>query len=430
MSFLAPWALVVGAVAAGATLLLHLVARQRPAAYLLPTARFIPDRRTLVSRVSRRPRDLLLLLLRLLLIASAAAAFARPVLAPHRAPRLRILLVDRSAAVADPADVLARARALVADGVRTLVVGFDSTTALLGEGSAALDSLGARRGPAGVAAGSISAALAAARRLGATEGARADSVELVLVTPVTTGELDEATDSLRAQWPGAVQLTRVPARVDSGSPWPLEHALGESDVLWPALAQPALAQPAVAPSGHAVRIVRHAVAPADSAFARAGGAVVRWDSIGALPLAPAAVAMGDDVVVAALARRALPVGGTAIAHWADGAPAVVERPLGEGCIREVAIGVPVAGDLHLRPAFQRIVRGIAAPCAGGVAAAGAPADSSVVSRLIRAGSAASGTQLAGGSAHPSPVTPWLLALAILFALLELVARARRPEEGA
>ena len=61
MTLLAPWAFGIAALAALGTVLLHLVAQQRPAAFFLPTARFIPDRRTLVSRVTTRPRDLLLL---------------------------------------------------------------------------------------------------------------------------------------------------------------------------------------------------------------------------------------------------------------------------------------------------------------------------------------------------------------------------------
>ena len=43
MTFLAPWALGIGGLAAAGAVLLHLVARQRPAAYLLPTTRFIPS---------------------------------------------------------------------------------------------------------------------------------------------------------------------------------------------------------------------------------------------------------------------------------------------------------------------------------------------------------------------------------------------------
>ena len=212
MSFLAPWALVVGGLAAAGTVLLHLVARQRPAAFVLPTTRFIPDRRTLVSRIATRPRDLALLALRLLLLASAAAAFARPVITPSRAPLGRMIVLDRSGVVADRASAIARARAMLTDGVPTRLVAFDSiATLLIGDAGAALDSL-ARDSAEVRSVGSVSAALAVARRNAAPLAAAADSVELVLVSPLAGIELDAATDSIRARWPGRIVLARIDAR--------------------------------------------------------------------------------------------------------------------------------------------------------------------------------------------------------------------------
>src|SRR3954462_14943259 len=108
MTFLAPWALAAGAVGALGMVLLHLVAWQRPAAYVLPTTRFIPDQRTVVSRAATRPRDVLLLLLRVLTLLAAAAAFARPVLTPVRGTKAVIVLVDQSRSVADSSDVARR----------------------------------------------------------------------------------------------------------------------------------------------------------------------------------------------------------------------------------------------------------------------------------------------------------------------------------
>src|ERR1700736_5693445 len=110
MTFLAPWAFGIGVIAAAGMVLLHLIARQRPAAYLLPTTRFIPDRHSLVSRVATRPRDLLLLALRVLLLLVAGAAFARPVLTPTRGAVARVVLLDQSRAVADAPAAVARAR--------------------------------------------------------------------------------------------------------------------------------------------------------------------------------------------------------------------------------------------------------------------------------------------------------------------------------
>ena len=419
MIFLAPWALVVGGLAAAGAVLLHLVARQRPAAYLFPTTRFIPDRRTLVSRVARRPRDLALLALRVLLLLSAAAAFARPVLVPSRAVRARLILLDRSRAVENPAQAVARARTLVAAGVPTRLVTFDSGAALARDAGRTLDSL-AVDSSRSAAIGSISAALVAARRVAPSIAANADSVELVLLSPVSAAELDAATDSVRAQWPGRLELVRLPARGDSAGVWSLERGLDADDPLGPALRG---ARVAAAPM--AVRLRRTPASAADSALARAGGAVVQWDTAAA-PAGPAALAMGDDVVVATMGRRTLPVGGRVLARWSDGSPAASEQPLGAGCLRRVAVGIPLAGDLPLRPAFQRIVRGLVAPCGGG--AGSPPADAASVARLVGAGGPAPAGALSGDAPHPSPLVPWLLGLALACALGELLVRARmRPE---
>lgn len=419
MTFLAPWALAIGAVAAAGAVLLHLVARQPPAAYVLPTTRFVPDRRTLVSRVATRPRDLPLLALRVALLLSAAAAFARPVLAPRRGARVRLIVLDRSGSVETSRAVTARARALLADGVPTQAIILDSSATYVSDAARAPDSLG-RGSTHGDRPASLSGALVAARRAGPLLGARADSVELVVVSPVLRGQLDAATDSVRAQWPGRITLARVAAGVDSAKAWSLDRRVALDDPLGPALAR---VRVGAAPNG--VRLVRGALGAADSAFARGGGTVVRWDSV-ATPMRATAVAMGDDVVVATMARGPLPVR-RAIARWSDGSAAATEITLGAGCIRQVAIGVPAAGDLPLRPAFQRVVRGLLAPCG---AAAGVPADSASVARLAGVGALASGDALLGRERPASPIAAWLLGLALACAVAELALRARPAREAA
>jgi hypothetical protein len=421
MSFLAPWALVIGGVAAAGAVLLHLVAQQRPAAYLLPTARFIPDRRTLVRRIATRPRDLLLLALRVLLVLSAAAAFARPVLAPRRGTRARIVLLDRSAAVASNAEAVTRARMLLADGARPRLILFDSTATLVSDVRATLDSV-AHAMP-GHAAGSLSAALVAARRAAADIAADVDSVELVLVSPVTAAEADAALDSVRAQWPGAIVLARVTARADSTMSWTIERALPADDVLAPAMTGVHLA-----PAPGAVRLRRAPLDAGDSAFARLGGTVVRWDGTAGSRLSANAIAMGDDVVVALLRRDVSPEGGRVVARWADGSPAAIQQELGRGCVRRVGFGVPLAGDLPLRPAFQRVVRGLLAPCR--VATPNTLADASTLARLGGHGSAALGSALADDSRRPTPLVPWLLAFALFCAVSELGVRAGSRREEA
>ena len=425
MTFLAPWALLAGVLAAAGVVALHLVARRRPASYPLPTARFVPDRRTLVSRASRRPRDLLLLLLRVLLILSAAAAFARPVLTPRRSAIARILLLDRSAAVANPAEATRRARELVSDGVPTRLIAFDSAVAVLDEELGVLDSLDRVPPTHGGRVASVSALMAAARRLGSEIGAGADSVELALVSPLTDREVDAASDSIRALWPGRVRLVPIAATPATRAMPPLGRAVRAEDVLGPALGGRTVRE-----DTHAVRLVRGEPSGADSALARSGGVVVRWDSIGTRTAVPLAVAMGDDVVVATLARTSRDSDGVVLARWADGSPAAIERPLGEGCLREVAIGVPVSGDLPLSPTFQRIVNGLTDACASVRVDAGMPLDSARRAAFIGPARVARGSALADSAERPTPITSWLLGVALACALLELLLRRSYGEPGA
>jgi hypothetical protein len=420
MSFLAPWALAIGGLAAAGAVLLHFIAQQRPATYLLPTARFVPDRATLVRRVASTPRDLPLLALRVLLLLSVATAFARPVLAPRHGTHARIVLLDRSDAVASEADAVKRARSLLAEDVQTTLILFDSVATLAADPRAALDSV--EPVPSSRTNGSLSAALVAARRAAAGIAVGADSVELVLVSPVTVAEVDVALDAARAQWPGRIAVERVAARADSAGTTTLARALPPEDVL-----APAMDGARVASVPHAVRLRRAPLDASDSAFARQGGTVVHWDGASASTPAANAVAIGDDVVVATLGRGALPARGQIVARWADGSPAAEQGPLGDGCVRHVAIGVPAAGDLPLRGGFQRVVRGLLAPCHGPTI--GARADSATLARLIGRGRAARGRTLAQSDQRPTPLVPWLLVLALMCALAELAVRARPAREA-
>ncbi len=419
IGLLAPWALVVAGAGALATIALHLVARQRPAAYVLPTARFIPDRRTLVSRMASRPRDLVLLALRLLLLLSAGAAFARPVLAPSTVPLRRLVLADRSGAVADAAELRERLAALPRDGVPTTLIWFDSAASM----PLALED--ALRQPAGpseaAAAGSISAALAAARRAAPALGRGADSVALVLFSPVTRDEVDDATPSLRAMWPGGIRVERLRARQIEPSSLVLARAIEPSDPLYPALGSAA-----VADAPRATRIVRGAPGARDSAFARAGGTVVAWDSVRAAPAA-VGLAVGGEVVVASMARGALPEGGRVVARWSDGAPAASEQTVGSGCIRRVGVGIPAQGDLPLRATFQRMVRDLSSACG---ARGGEPANDSTLRRMEGPRALASGAGLAASVAPPSRLASWLLGIALACALAELLVRRGRGVEDA
>ncbi|HUQ45661.1 MAG TPA: hypothetical protein VM033_03350 [Gemmatimonadaceae bacterium] len=422
MNVLAPWAVAIGALAATGVVLLHLVARRRPATYLLPTARFIAPGRTLVSRVATRPRDLLLLVLRTLLVLSAAAAFAQPLFAPARAPLARIVLLDRSRAVANPADALVRVRTLLADGVPTRLVVFESGAVLMPDAAAAVDSL-VRDALPSQRDGSLSAALVVARRAGSLLAEHGDSVELVMMSPLMAYELDAATDTIRARWPGRIVVVRTSPRADTASRWTLERSLGADDPLAPALVRHSVRQ-----LPGAVRLRRAVLDAGDSSFARGGGTVVRWDTASVAPFLPTAIAMGDDVVVASFARRVPAPGRRTIARWSDGSAAAIETPIGDGCIRDVGIGLALAGDLPLRPAFQRIVRGLMAPC--WPRASTTLVDSAAVARLRGHGALAAGRTLAGRDRPALPLVAWLLGVALACALAELVVRARSAPRSA
>ena len=430
MTFLSPWALVIGALAAAGTVLLHLVARQRPASYVLPTARFIPDHRTLVRRVATRPRDRLLLALRVLLLLSAAAAFARPVHAPSRAPLARVVLFDRSGAVQGMPEAVRQLRPWLTDGIPTRLVLFDSVAVVARDAAPELEGLSlaslrdvAKDSLRRSSVGSLSAALAAAGRLGPALATDADSVQLVIVSPLATNEFDAATDSIRARWRGGISIARLTSAAVEDVAGTLERELSPDDPLLPALS---LVRVAASPTS--VRLRRSALDARDTTFARGGGTVVRWDSVSSAPAGASALAVGDDVVVATLRRGRVPAGDAIIARWDDGAAGASEVRIGAGCIRHVAVGIPVAGDLSLRGAFRRVAQGLMAPCARGRTSG--PAADAAVARLRGPTGLASGDALTDESQGAHPLVPWLLAVALACALGELVVRARLALERA
>lgn len=428
MSFLAPGWLLVGAVAAVIVAGLHLVAFVTPPEYPLPTARFVPAGALPARARALRPRDLLLLALRALAVLLLAAALARPVLAPARARSARVLLVDRSRAVGDARALADSVRALRRDG--DVVVLFDSVARRAAPADGVL-------APSG-ATGSLSAALAAGLRAAASLGARADSAELVLVSPLAAEEWDGATARLRALWPGRVRLVRLPARRDSAASRGAVALVGETgDPLGAAL--PSSAEGASGALAPVARVVRGVPTSADSAWARAGEgrALVVWPAAPASLGWPArervdtvgALVMGDDVVVAPFARAARLPSRTAhaVARWVDGEPAAAARPLGAGCVRDVAIGVPIAGDLVLRDDFRRVVARLTAPC-GAPPGPATPLADSLVARLAGAGAEHVRPPRHGEEGSRAPLVPWLLGAALLLLAAELPLRRRA--EGA
>jgi hypothetical protein len=230
-----------------------------------------------------------------------------------------------------------------------------------------------------VDSGSISASLVAGLRAAARMRDRADSFELSIVSPFTRSAFDAATDSIRALWPGAISLVPAPPR---GTP----------------TAQPALVH-----------------WPSDG---RAPGTVMRAapDTVGAL-------IAGDIVVVAPFERRwrldSVPATDRVIARWVDGEPAAIAH----GCERDVAVAIPTAGDIVLRPEYQRFADAMRAPCDSD---GGGPAAASDVDALRGHGPArVPARALLSAVAAPVPLLPWLLGAALAVALAELLVRRRR-----
>lgn len=427
-TFLAPGFLLGGLAVAAAVALLHLLAWKRPPETPFPTARFVPDQPARAVSRALRPSDLLLLLLRLLIVAALALAFAGPLWARREGVR-RVILADLSGSVRDPAESADSVLALARPG--DAVVAFDSATRVVAVGDTAALRAALAPSPGRRAPGSLAAAIATGLREATGLRRGADSLDLVVVSPLAREETDAALAPLRAAWRGRARLVPVAAWADSVDRAGIEAADDFDD---PVLAAVALG--GTQRAGASVRLLRRAPTDSDLGWAsEQGGALVAWpdsavpdgweprstvDTVGA-------VTAGRAVLVAPLVRRFRPAADSArpVAWWADGEPAALERALGDGCLRTVAVGVTAAGDVALRPALRDLVRALAVPCGGA-------RDTRPVADSVRTMLAGTGPLLATGALQPargerSPFVPWLLGAAILLALLELPVRARRRE---
>lgn len=423
MTFLAPWFLAVGALAALGVVAAHLLALQRPPVAPLPTARFVPDVPARAMSRADRPVDRWLLLLRVLAVLCLAAAFARPVPEPSRAAERRVIVLDRSRAVGSVEALREAALARFRPGDAVVLV--DSVARALAAPTA--DSL--RAITLADARGSVSAGLVAAMRTAQALRDSTDSVRVVLVSPLVAEQVDAATRPIRALWTAALDVERLPAATDpeaagATAAAPVEVRAPADDALAVAIdylgPRPA-AQPA--------RVVREAPTAADSAWVRErGGLLVVWPDSATPPGWSArdadtvgAVTTGDVTLVAPFARAAAaPEGAVARAWWADGAVAASESPLGAGCVRTVAVPTAGSGDLALRPRFHGLVGALLVPCGG--ARDLAPVDESALAALR--GDGAATVALRADAAERSPLVPWLLGAALALLLAELAVRQR------
>ena len=388
MSFAAPWFLLGGAAAALAVVALHFLVRRQPERWQLPTTRFVPETNELAPARSLELSDRLLLALRALAVAMAALAFARPSFDAARQPLMRVVVEDRSSVVADTSEV----------------------TRAAGDRVIRMDS------------GSVSAALLRAIREAHALRDGADSVAIVLVSPLAREQLDAATPAIRATWPGGIELRRVAARVPSGELTAVALRAPADDPLRATLSLSGLGMNDAAP----VRLVRDAnLSPADSAWARQSGHVlVHWpETEGPAGDTTGALVTPGTVLVASFARPAGSSAGTPVAWWADGAVAATASVLGDGCLRTVSVPVTAQGDLVLRERFRRVVHDLLGPCGG--ARDLTPADSAAVRMITGAAPVTVATSALPPHADAGRAAmPWLLALALLFLVAEQLVRRR------
>jgi hypothetical protein len=414
MTFLVPLYLVAGVAAASAIIVLHFLARRRPRPSVLPTARFVPDRPARWPSRAPRPTDWLLLVLRVVAIVATAAAFAQPIRQPDRAITARVVLVDRSRALADARVARDSVLALLRDG--DVLVAFDTMARVIS--GDVRDSAG-HLTPSGPPP-SLSAALMTAKRAASTLRDRADSIELVIVSPFAADSWDRATSLIRARWPGGTRLVVTPLSHGDTVSRDIEVRAPSGDPV------AAAAAPFATSGGARTRVIRTAPTAVDSAWARqAGHVLVHWPITRTRPPATAeAVVAGDVVLAAPLVRRTLGNAERAkvIARFADGVPATVERAYGDGCIRDVAFDLPELGDVPMRESTRRLVEALGAPCEANQKRVTLDADR--LDSLRGRGRLLATSVLARPSQQSSPATAWLLIVAALVLLVEVGVRER------
>jgi hypothetical protein len=356
-----------------------------------------------------------------------------------------VILVDVSRSARDTIAIRDSVRAIYRNG--DVVVVFDSSARVVtGDISAGIDSLRPT-----IRRGNLSAALIAALRAGSSLRERADSLELVLVSPFAKEELDAATDSIRNLWPGRARLARVDkSAVDATAVGNLEISADVNDPLrvTAILAGQRETGNGQQAAGNGQRVTVNALidrGPTQPLQAvspsRKGGALIEWpastrprfavprvvkDTVGGMMA-------GEAGVVASFERAwSYPPdslrGGEVIARWVDGEPAAIEKSDGPGCLRSVAIPVTPMGDLVIRSEFVRLVATLSRPCAQATSLI--PADPSVVAKLEGKGGLAPREAFQPVTDARSELAPWLFALALAAAIAELFLRRREKNANA
>lgn len=426
MSFLAPGFLFASLAVAAAVVALHFIVTRQPRAAVLPTARFVPNLPANATARAKRPSDLLLMLLRVLLVLLIGAGLARPIFKPSRSKSARVILVDASRNVGDIGAVRDSAIKYHRDGDAVLL--FDSTARVIGPKAA--DSLRAivKTGRDG----RLSGALVSALRAGSTLRDKADSLELVVVSPLAPDEFDAATDSIRSLWRGKATVVRAGVKeitTTAVAPVQLRGAVGDPLAV-------TIARLGQMPG--AAKIVRDGMNADDAQSTTEEKALVDWPVSSrperASPMATVdtigSVISGSSIVVSAFPRRWAFTPDSirdarVIARWTDGEPAAIEWTQDKGCVRSVAVPVNPIGDFPLQASFARFAESMAGPCARDkVVPVASPAK---IASLSGTGGLAPRDAFEPRDDVRSALAPWLLGLGLVAAIAELFVRRKRDE---
>ena len=424
MSFLAPWALWAAGAVSAAVVALHILASKNPRVTALPTTKFVPDVPLRATARALRLSDVALMVLRVAVVMLVGVAFARPEVTKGKRAVGRVVMVESTPGTGRNA---AADSAMKYYGDGDIAFVFDSAAYRLPEKFpfAAVGAESFSPEPRH----SLSAALAAGMRSASSLRGNADSVELVVVASFSSEEFDAATNAIRAAWPGRVRLVRFEEPAIASYRRQIFHDVRGSTLEDPVRASLAFA--AHLDTGRiktdSVRIDRGTLPNVDTTWTQYGLTLVRWpaalDSSG-FPHRTRADTAGavvvDDtygtVVVAPFARIVDPPPGRVVARWADGSPAATERKMMNGCVRDVAIPLPRAGDLALRESMRRLVGALSMTC--GEHGAGGYASDSVLAQLGGTGPLVATRALAARTASSSKLTTWLLVAALVLLLLE------------
>lgn len=409
MSFVSPWMFAAGIAAALGVLALHLLSTRRPTASMLPTARFVPESDVRAVARTSKPTDLLLLVLRALAVLLIGLGFAQP-LPDAPGPSVRtVLALEWTTALTDVEAARNAARARLAEG--DALVMFDTAARLVD-----VSELDAMAIPT-VRRAALSPMYIAARDAARSIARGADSLRLVVVSAYSADASDAATPLLAASWPGRIERVVLPAIADT--------AVAPAVQLLPADANdpltPALAALPRARGAHRVRVQRQNITAADSAWLAEypGAVLIHWPRRFTDSVTADGVALNDgSTLVAPLARMRV-AEGSVIARWRDGAAVATEYRVGNSCVRSVGVGMPESGDLTLRAPFAHFLSGLVSACGG----RRAPADSLASDTRPLA----SASILVRDGNERSPLTPWLLAAALILLVVEQFLRRRLPK---